>query len=90
MRVTVHVNQEAAVKLRKHQHNTPQTREIAEVADDLGVAIEPMHPDVDDPDLAQYFIVQVPDSTAAEEVIKRLRNCEAVESAYIKPPEAMP
>jgi hypothetical protein len=32
----------------------------------------------------------VPDTATAERMIARLKNCEAVEAAYLKPPDAMP
>ena len=90
MRVTLQISPEAARKLHRGEHSTPATREIAEAASGMGVSLEPMHPGVEDAELAQYFTVQVPDTTTAEEVINRLRSCEAVEAAYLKPPETMP
>jgi hypothetical protein len=49
-----------------------------------------LHPGREDPLLAPYFTVEVPDAATAERVIAGLQNCEAVEAAYLKPPEAMP
>jgi hypothetical protein len=45
---------------------------------------------VEDPRLASYFTVEVPDHVTAERVISRLQNCEAVEAAYLKPLDEAP
>lgn len=90
MRVTTRVREDVASALHRRQPSTTESRELSQVADELGVALEPMHPSAEDPLLAPYFTVEVPDPATAERVIARLQNCEAVEAAYLKPPDAMP
>lgn len=89
MRVILQIRPEAARDLGARKLGTPEAKEVAEAAGEMGVSLEPMHPGVEDPTLAQFFTVQVTDD-AVEQVIERLRNCEAVEAAYIKPPEGTP
>lgn len=89
MRVILQIWPEVARDLGAQKSATPEANEVAEAADEMGVSLQPMHPGVEDSTLAQFFTVQVPDD-AVEQVIERLRNCRAVEAAYIKPPEATP
>lgn len=55
-----------------------------------GVALQPMHPGTDDPDLMRFFTVEVPDGTSAEQLIARIQEDAMVEAAYLKPPDEMP
>jgi hypothetical protein len=52
--------------------------------------LEPVHPGVEDPLLASYFMAEVPDSTTAEWVIIHLRKSKAIEAAYRKPTDELP
>lgn len=90
MKVTVHVRPEADLKVSNEQQATPQAKEIAETAKELGVMLEPMHPNVDDPRLANSFAVEVPDAATAGRVIDRLQNLAAIEAAYVKPSDELP
>jgi hypothetical protein len=63
---------------------------IVQATTELGVTLEPMHPGVEDPSLASFFMLEVADLASAERVIARLQGCEAVEAAYLKPPDALP
>jgi len=56
----------------------------------FGLVLEPMHRDTDDPHLQSYFIVEVPDYATAKRMMDRLQSLEAVEAAYVKPPDKMP
>ena len=56
----------------------------------FGLTLEPMHRDTDDPTLQSYFVVEVPDHATAQRVMARLRQLEAVEAAYVKPPDELP
>ena len=49
------------------------------------VTLEPLHPGVDDPEFARYFVAQLPDEATAEEAVRRLRARPGVVSAYVKP-----
>ena len=55
-----------------------------------GVALQPMHPGTDDPDLMRFFTVEVPDGASAEQLIARIQHDPEVEAAYLKPPDEMP
>lgn len=55
-----------------------------------GVAVQPMHPGTNDPDLMRFFTVEVPDSASAEQLIARIQQDAEVEAAYLKPPDEMP
>ena len=90
MDITIRVQTEVAFELQNHQLNTNATQELLKTIAELEVALEPMHPGADSPSLAPYFTVAVPNAEAAEQVLNRLQAFEAVEGAYIKPPDAMP
>jgi hypothetical protein len=64
--------------------------ELAEKAVALGLILEPVHPGTTDPQLSTYYTAEVPDRAAAERAAAELRQCRAVEAAYVKPPEALP
>lgn len=90
MNITVRVQTEVASELQNHQSNTNATQELLTTVAELGVALEPMHSGSESPYLAPYFTVATPNAEVAEQVLNRLQACEAVEGAYIKPPDAMP
>lgn len=89
MQITVHVRQDAR-KTPGQRSPSPITDEVAQAANELGVDLKPMYPGIDDPSLAQLYTVEVPDMATAVRVIKRLRSCNSVEAAYLKPPEVLP
>ena len=89
MYVTIQVRPDVAPMLHEQQPPTTAVQELLQAAADLGVVLRPMHPGVANSQLATYFTVEVSDA-AAEAVIAQLRRCEAVQAAYVKPPEAMP
>lgn len=90
MKVIVHLHPEARFNSDSQQQTSLQASEVAEGVKDLGVTLEPIHPGVESPRLANSFAVEVTDAVTAEQVINRLQCCEAVEAAYLKPPEALP
>ena len=63
---------------------------LDDLARELGIAFQPMHPDTDDSTLRTYFTVDVPNAASAERVAARLRDSPAIAAAYVKPPDAMP
>ena len=88
MRITVQVDPSLANRLQ-----TGGAR-----ADDVGLRalveryageLEPMHPGADDPVLRSFFVVDAPDSHAAE-LLRELQQHTAVRAAYVKPPDAPP
>lgn len=90
MQITVKVSAEVARSLHFGAAQTADSRALLRAAEDMGTALEPMHPGSDDPLLAPYFVAQVPEGEEAEQVIARLLGCSAIEAAYLKPPDEMP
>lgn len=90
MYVTIQLQPEAALALQGRRRATTASRELLKTAWDLDVTLKPMHPDTDDPKLASYFVVELPDAATAERVIARLQNCKAIKAAYMKPPDELP
>jgi len=64
--------------------NTAAHRAIHACAAGLGIALQPMHPHTDDPELSSYYLAQVPDPTAISHIAEELLRCEGVEGAYQK------
>jgi len=60
-------------------------QELQAAANELGVSLEPMYPEVSHPTLQPFFIVDVPDQASAQKVIARLTQSTAVEAAYLQP-----
>ena len=90
MYVTVQVSPEVARVLNEQAPATTESQELLKITEELGVVLEPVHPDIDDPLLATFFRAEVPDSATAEQVIARLRQSNSVEAAYLKPPDELP
>lgn len=90
MRIIIYVKPDVAGLLHKRGRATKASHELKQTAQELGVELEPMHPDVDDPNLQAYFMVEVPSYEQAQEVISTLQNLSAVDGAYIKPAEEAP
>ena len=88
--VTVLVRSDVAKALQQGSPTTTAARDIVQAAEELGVSLAAMHPGVDDPNLSGYFTANAADERAAQRVVDRLRSLEAVEAAYVKPPEALP
>lgn len=90
--LTVYVQVSSDVARRLHQRGPPTTesQELSEIAGRLGVFLKPLHLDADDPLLSLFFTADVSDRATAEVVIDRLRDCKAVQAAYLKPPDEMP
>ncbi len=55
----------------------------------IGASLKPMHPGVQDSELARYFGLSGTSEPADESVLVALRSLEAVTAAYVKP-EAEP
>jgi hypothetical protein len=63
---------------------------LLDLARELGVTVEPMHPGTPDPELSRHFSITIPDTAAAEHVLSRIQRHEDVEAAYVKPTDALP
>jgi hypothetical protein len=90
MQVILRVRPELALALHGRQLSSSESEEILQTATELGVTLSPMHPGTEDPSLASYFTIEVPERATAEEVIARLNHCHGVEAAYLKPPDELP
>lgn len=82
MFITVHL---APVGAR----NTTRDDQLARIAADTGVTLEPLHPGTTAPDLAGQFFADVPDADAADVCTRLLAN-SAVVAAYPKPADGSP
>ena len=89
MRVSIKLNADAAAELQGIAPESDTTRALREKTRDAGVTLEPMHPGVDDDELRTYFYADVNDDRV-DEVLDRLRAEDAIEAAYVKPPESLP
>lgn len=90
MQVTVHIRSDIARKLSIDELDTPEATEITDAANELGIVLRPVHPRVNDAALASYFAVTVPDAETGRLVIARLRKCQAIDAAYLKPTATLP
>lgn len=66
----------------------PPADEVADTARALGLRLAPLHPGAPD-ELLTYFVAWADDSET-ERALAALRRCQAVEAAYIKPPDEAP
>ena len=71
-------------------HPSGVPADLAAEAADLGVEIQPMHPDTPDGDLGRYFYADLDDAGRAEDIAARLGRLPSVDAAYVKPPEGPP
>ena len=90
MHITIHVSESAARALHEMTPALEVSDEVLRVAEQLNVALEPMHASIEDPSLMQQFTVAVGSQARADEVVQAFLRCEAVEGAYIKPAEEPP
>jgi hypothetical protein len=89
MRVSIKLTSDAAAQLQGHASATDATRVLLDRTGEAGVTLEPMHPGVDDDELRTWYYADV-DDERTDEVLDRLRHDEAIEAAYVKPPESLP
>ena len=86
MRITVQLQPTAVRALRK----SPAHSQLSQLAAELGITFEPLHPGATDPQLQTFFSVEVDDDEKAQQVIERLLANPAVAAAYTKPLDAAP
>lgn len=86
----IRVRTDVALALHQRQPHTALSKELLQTVKKLDLVLKPLHPGTEDPRLISYFVVKVPDPTTAERVRDRLQHCQAIEAAYIKPPDEMP
>jgi hypothetical protein len=63
---------------------------VRKVLGKLAGQLEPVHPGIDDPELANTFRVRVPDAKSAAKVVEAVRKVPSVAAAYIKPQDEAP
>lgn len=90
MQVTVQVSPNVARSRRQLSPSTEESEELLRVMETFALKLEPLHHNTDDSVLLSYFTVEVQDNTTAQRMIDRLQQLEAVEAAYIKPPDELP
>lgn len=90
MQIHVVLSPESAAALRGRSPSTPVVEALLDEARALGVALTPTHPGRAEPTLEPFYQVEVTDPGAVEHVLARLRAAEAVDAAYVKPPDALP
>jgi hypothetical protein len=88
MQITVQLRKDT--QSRRREPATSESEELNRIIKQLGVVLEPMHPETTDADLSRYFTIEVRDRAMAEKVIDCLQQNKAVMAAYVKPPDAMP
>ena len=66
----------------------PPADEVERAARALGLSLEPLHPSAPD-ELLPYFVARG-GGGEVERALAALRQCRAVEAAYIKPPDEAP
>jgi hypothetical protein len=90
MQVVVQVSANVARALNQRGPPTAEAEALSKAIETFGLTMEPMHRTTDDPNLQKYFIVEVPGQAAAQRVMDRLQQSEAVEAAYVKPHNELP
>lgn len=90
MEVTVKVRADVAPALHSGEPATLEAQQLQGTAAELGSSLNALHPQAEDPLLAPWFTVEVPDREAADRTVAALLENEAVEAAYVKPPEELP
>lgn len=90
IQIAIQVSADVARILHHRGAPTTESNELLKIAEELGVLLESMHPGTEDPFLVPYFIVEVPDSAAAQKAIARFRQSKAIEAAYLKPADELP
>jgi hypothetical protein len=59
-------------------------RAVHACAQRLGISLQPLYPDVSDPELATWYVTHV-DSARSKAVVEQLLGCNEIEGAYTKP-----
>lgn len=90
MEITLQLTPQAAQALQRHDATDAAVQSLLHVAEEIGAALRPMHPDGADPSLQVFYLADMPDTPQGEQGITRLRRCEAITAAYVKPDDAPP
>lgn len=79
-----------AVQTANDSSSAPGVAEVRALLKKHEASLEPLHAGADDPNLARQFRVRVEGAAAAREVAEALRSTDAVEGAYVQPPQGPP
>jgi len=63
---------------------------LVETARQLGLDLAPQFGGAADPDLARYFVAEVPPTADAEQAAEALRRLREVDAAYVQPEPSPP
>ena len=88
--ITVQLRQDAAAEVAGAGATSPEARDVVEAVAQHGLELVPVDPRAGDPVLESFFRIQAPDEATARELTEALTGLEAVEAAYVKPPDALP
>ena len=89
MLITLKLGRDAALALHDRGPHTELSRNLVTRTGDLGLSLNPVHPNTPDADLQTYFFVNVDNPDWVSRVLTQLRSVNAVEAAYVKPPESL-
>ena len=62
---------------------------VAQLQGELGIRLQPLHPDTSDPTLLSWHTTELPDDDRGSRLLEQLRNSPQVAAAFVKPPDAM-
>jgi hypothetical protein len=90
LKIIVQVSPGVARALHHRSPSTAESEDVKGIVAKYGLVLEAMHRHTDDPNLQSFFTVEIGDRAAAELVMNQLLRLEAVEAAYVKPPDEPP
>jgi len=90
MTITLLLAEAVARDLRSDGFESPEARKVLDVIRRFDGSLAPMHPGADDDTLSKWFTVEVSESSDDRRLAEALQSLEAVEAAYVKPPDALP
>jgi hypothetical protein len=90
LQVIVMVSTRVARALQAREPQVAEALQLQRITEMTGAALEPLHPGSQDPELARYFQIDVPDAEMAQRVTELLRQSPLVDAAYMKPPDEKP
>jgi hypothetical protein len=88
--ITVKVAKDIVSAIQKKRSNGNLADQILDAEQKFGVALKPLHDDVNNIDLSTYFVIDVSNSSKAQDILTHLRRCKGIEAAYIKPHDSLP
>jgi len=90
MQVTVHLSPEAARELNSLRTVRRSTNALMNQLGQLKIELLPLHPGIDDPELATHFYATIASEMEANKLIGKLLELPSVTAAYIKPHDEPP